>query len=84
MKYTTLQIIRMMFDWRSWRVSECQRFLCNDAICMLRGYGLTAWNCCAGVFWAKPFNRSVAWDVGFYSYIITRPFWWYLNHKVKP
>jgi hypothetical protein len=72
MKYTTPQIIAMMLDWKSWR--EDEGYLTNGRVKMF--YGIRAYEC-------VDFYPKVLWDCNALSYFLTRPFWWYLNRKVR-
>lgn len=79
-KYTTLQIIAMMADWRSWRLKSSGRLripiLSNGKVEFWIPHGCSA-------FKPHPTEVVVLWDSSFMTYLITRPFWWYLLHKVK-
>lgn len=79
-KYTTLQIIAMMADWRSWRLKSSGRLriqiLSNGKVEFLLPHGCQA-------FKPHPTEVVVLWNPSFLTYLITRPFWWYLRHKVK-
>ena len=74
MRYSTLEIIGMMLDWRSWRRDG--DLICNGRVKLLSGYGLTAWLDQDG-----PFARS--WEANLLTWAITRPFWWILERKMR-
>lgn len=75
-KYTTLQIIAMMADWRSWRLLKSSGRL---RIPILSNGKVEFWL----PFKPHPTEVVVLWNSSFLTYLITRPFWWYLLHKVK-
>lgn len=70
-KYTTLQMIAMMLNWRSW-YRQKPGYITNGHVRML--YGSVAWH---------PKNACALWESNNFTFLLTRPFWFYLNYKLR-
>ena len=88
MKLSTLEIIRMMWRWREWRVDEVRpMMITNGTIWMFGDSRKSQWRFLSGgvtAFTATTSPMNVLWSAdGLWPYWITRPFFHRLIRKLK-
>lgn len=76
-KYTTLEIIVMMLDWKSWMINRSVR-----GSRVFRNGVIELWGNATVAFDHDRSQVTEVWTPNVLTWCITRPFWWYLKKKM--